>query len=157
MTDLNNSECGINSSFLSTTENVDFDVKKIIQTDVLGKAIITKYLSQDHLETKDRNIICEILITFFLNNSYKLNNTSLSDIADKLVQLFPTEHKTTYYIAPIPKKKSRLNKPEVARGKLVDKHRNKLTALRRTQFRNINPLPPEIEREGILCSIFLKC
>lgn len=35
-------------------------------------------------------------------------------------------------MSPISKKKSRHNKAEVARGKLIDKYRNKLTMLRKT-------------------------
>lgn len=34
--------------------------------------------------------------------------------------------------SPIGKNKSRNNKPEVARGKLIDKYRNKLTMLTKT-------------------------
>lgn len=78
--------------------------------------------------------MCEIIITHFLNRNQKLNNTILSSLATNMVSLFPrTERKTTYYVSPVPKRKSLLNKPEVANGKLVDKHRDKLTALKRAE------------------------
>lgn len=135
VTNLDNNACGINSSFLSycpTTKVFGLDVKQILDGDIIGKAILKKYNVKSSLDTKDRNTICEILVTYFLNCSYKLNNESLSIIADKIVALFPaSEKRATYFVSPIPKKKSGRNKPEISKGKLVDKHRNKLTALRR--------------------------
>lgn len=43
---------------------------------------------------------------------------------------FPQEIPQVYFSSPIRKKKSRDNKSGIARGKLVDKYRNRLTFLR---------------------------
>ncbi|XP_024884701.1 uncharacterized protein LOC112462870, partial [Temnothorax curvispinosus] len=53
-------------------------------------------------------------------------------LADKIVEIFHEKRRSTYYVSPIGKSQSRHNKPEVARGKLIDKYRNKLTMLRKT-------------------------
>ncbi|XP_031358950.1 uncharacterized protein LOC116182558 [Photinus pyralis] len=135
VTNTDQSDCGLNSSFLnycSIETAVEFNLQEVLNADVLGRAILSKYNSKFTLDGKERNVLCEIIISHFLNKSFKLNNESLSIIANKIVALFPAcEKRATYFVSPIPKKRSGRNKPEVAKGKLVDKHRNKLTALRR--------------------------
>ncbi|KAJ3652978.1 hypothetical protein Zmor_018899 [Zophobas morio] len=133
VTDLRNSDCGQNSSFLSVAQEIhDFNLSAILEGDVIERAILTKHNTNVPVTNRDRNSLCEIVISYFLNKSVKLNNDFLSRIADEITKIMPTEKKTTYFVSPIKKISSRFNKPEVARGKLVDKHRNKLTALRRT-------------------------
>lgn len=132
VTDLRNSDCGLNSSFLSVAENIDyFDLKSILEGDVIGRAILSKCGKNIPITYRDRNNICEIIISYFLNKSRKLNNDLLSQIADEIIKVIPSEKKSTYFVSPIKKKNSRNNKPVVSRGKLVDKYRNKLTTLRR--------------------------
>jgi len=76
--------------------------------------------------------LCDIIICHFLNEEKRLNNSTISILADKIVEIFKCEKRSTYFVSPIGKNKSRHNRPEVARGKLIDKHRNKLTMLRKT-------------------------
>lgn len=52
-------------------------------------------------------------------------------LSDEIVALFPSESKASYYIPALPKHLSRLNKSEIAKGKLVDKFRNKIKEYRR--------------------------
>ncbi|XP_011884131.1 PREDICTED: uncharacterized protein LOC105571267 [Vollenhovia emeryi] len=61
---------------------------------------------------------------------FRLRNEDFLYIAEEIVKLFPTEATTTYYIPPIPKKLSRVGKSVISRGKLVDKYRNKIRALK---------------------------
>lgn len=89
------------------------------------------------LNNRDRSNICEIIVSHFLNKGTKLDNISLSKIADELIKVIPAEKKATYFVAPISKRHSYCNKSQVARGK----RRNKLTALRRTLEYN-ELLPP---------------
>lgn len=110
---------------------LNLDVLAILKENIIGKAIILKNGKKSKLDARDQNNIAEIIISYFLNKNLKLNNTYLSILAEKIAVALPSEQKSTYYISPIPKKKSRWNKPEVARGKLVDKHRNKLSAIRK--------------------------
>ncbi|CAH0547426.1 unnamed protein product [Brassicogethes aeneus] len=113
------------------------DIKRVLQDSVIGRAIVLKQANKKKIEIKDRDAICSIIITHFLNKGIKLNNAGLSAVADRIVDIFPSENKATFYVAPIPKKQSRYNRPEVARGKLVDKQRNKLTAIRK-QLKSAN-------------------
>lgn len=92
------------------------------------------------LNSKDRSNVCEIVITHFLNEGLKLDNQCLASLAESIAKIIPSERKTTYFVEPISKKLSLQKKSQVARGKLVDKHRNKLTALRRTlAYQNLHP------------------
>lgn len=87
LTDLNNSNCGPNSSFLSycsTEIAIQFDLESVLNSDIVGRAILQKYRTHLKLEARDRITICDIIITYFLNKSFKLNNESLSIIANKI-------------------------------------------------------------------------
>ncbi|CAH0562767.1 unnamed protein product [Brassicogethes aeneus] len=151
LTELANSDCGLNSSFLSFVGNIsDCNLLNILEADAIGKAILKKYDNCKTLNSRERNNLCEIIVTYFLNKSCKLTNEALSVIADKLILIFQTEKKATYFVDAIPKKRSRLNRPEIAKGKLVDKHRNKLTAIRRAQqFEAIRAPSPDVQNEEI--------
>jgi len=117
---------------LKANDVINLDIKSILNTQIIGRAILLKYEKQKTIDNKDRNNLCNIIICYFLNEGKRLNNTSLSVLADKIVDIFRGESKSTYYVSPIGKNKSRYNKPEIARGKLVDKHRNKMTIIRKT-------------------------
>jgi hypothetical protein len=117
---------------LKANDVINFDVKQLLNTQIIGRAILLKYEKGKIIDNKDRNTLCDIIICHFLNEGKRLNNTSLSILADKIIDIFRGENKCTYYVSPIGKNKSRYNKPEVARGKLVDKHRNKLTIIKKT-------------------------
>lgn len=67
---------------------------------------------------------------YFHCHVFSLANDDFLHIAEEIVKLFPTEVTTTYYIPPIPKKLSRIGKSTISRGKLVDKYRNKIRALK---------------------------
>lgn len=60
-----------------------------------------------------------------------MKNEDFQHIAEAIVKDFPTEAVATYYIPAIPKKLSRVGKPVISRGKLVDKYRNKQRDLKR--------------------------
>lgn len=70
--------------------------------------------------------ISKILINF----SSRLTNDDFDSISDDIIKVFPKEVKETYYILPIRKCNSKDNRSSVARGKLVDKYKNKITFLR---------------------------
>lgn len=59
-----------------------------------------------------------------------LSNASWDVLSDKIVELFPYEEKTSYYIPPVKKFQSKFNKSGIARGKLPDKYKNELALLR---------------------------
>lgn len=117
---------------LKANDVMNLDIKSLLSTHIIGRAILLKYEKGKTIDNKDRNNLCDIIICQFLNEGKRLNNASLSVVADKIVDIFRGGNKCTYYVSPIGKNKSHHNKPEVARGKLVDKHRNKLTMIRKT-------------------------
>jgi len=117
---------------LKTHDAINFDLKNLLNSHMLGKAILLKYEKTKYIDNKDRNHLCDIIICHFLNEEKRLNNSTISILADKIVEIFKCEKRSTYFVSPIRKNKSRHNRPEIARGKLIDKHRNKLTMLRKT-------------------------
>lgn len=74
-------------------------------------------------------------ILYFVSNQFfiyrRLQNNDFAILTKKIMQLFSNECYQTYYVPPKLKKHSRVNKPERAKGKLVDKYRNKLTFIRK--------------------------
>ncbi|KAL0110646.1 hypothetical protein PUN28_013911 [Cardiocondyla obscurior] len=116
---------------LKVSDINNFNLKNLLNNHIIGKAILLKYAKTKSLDNKDRNNLCDIIICHFLNEGKRLNNTTISVLADKIIEIFEQERKSTYFVSPIGKRKSRYNKPEIARGKLVDKHRNKLTIIRK--------------------------
>lgn len=56
--------------------------------------------------------------------SVTLTNHQLENIANKIIEIFPSEVKETYYVPPLRKALSKDGKPGIAKGKLVDKYRN---------------------------------
>jgi len=94
--------------------------------------ILLKYDKTKCIDNKDRNHLCDIIICHFLNEGKRLNNATISILADKIVEIFQAEKRSTYFVSPIGKNRSHHNRPEVATGKLIDKHRNKLSMLKKT-------------------------
>lgn len=117
---------------LKTHDAINFDLKNLLNSHIIGKAILLKYEKTKCIDNKDRNHLCDIIICHFLNEEKRLNNSMISILAEKIIEIFEGEKRSTYYVSPIGKNKSCHNRPEIARGKLIDKHRNKLTLLRKT-------------------------
>jgi len=117
---------------LSVHNALNFDLKNLLMNHMIGRAILLKFQKTNCIDNTDRNHLSDIIICHFLNQRIRLNNTTISILADKIVEIFTGEKKSTYYVSPIGKKKSCYNRPEIAREKLIDKHRNKLTVLRKT-------------------------
>lgn len=124
--------CHAADIILKANDVINFDIRSLLNSHIIGRAILLKYEKRKSIENKDRNMLCDIVICHFLNEGKRLNNASISILADKIIEIFEGEKKSTYFVSPIGKRKSRHNKPEAARGKLVDKHRNKLTIIRKT-------------------------
>lgn len=107
-------------------------MKSLLSNHIIGRAILLKNEKTKCIDNKDRNHLCDIIICHFLNEGKRLNNATISILADKIVEIFQKEKRSTYFVSPVGKNRSRHNKPEVVRGKLIDKHRNKLTMLKKT-------------------------
>lgn len=114
-------------SFSSLSETLN--VKNIFMTDVIGAALVEKSKNST-LSNKDRDRISDILITCALNKYKRLDHIALKRLANDLVIIFPNEKVTTYFVDPIKKCESSNNRSERARGKLVEKYRNRLHLLK---------------------------
>lgn len=131
----NNSTITFDSDFtLSPSESsviTDYiDIESILKKDLIGRALLQKGL-KNILNNSDRDKISDILVAKLLNTfNGKLTQQQFNTIAQNLVKIIPGEKKTTYFIPPIKKKDSLRNKSEPARGKLVEKYRNKLHLIR---------------------------
>lgn len=132
---------------LKTYDVSNFDLRHLLRSHIMGRAILLKYDKQRFITNIDRNNLCEIIVCHFLNEGKRLNNATISILADKIIELFEGEKKSTYYVSPVGKSRSRNNKPEVAKGKLIDKHRNKLSILRKTIA--ISDIPEAKKTQGI--------
>lgn len=156
ITNTANSDCGLNSSFLSFTSDVEKDdVRSLLEATAVGRFLLEKSDQKQKLNNRDRNNICEIIITHYLNKAQKLTNAAISKLADSIVKIFVLETKATYFVDPIPKSQSAINKSIPSRGKLVDKHRNLLTKLRRSlDYAELLPPSPISINPGITFIIY---
>ncbi|KAF5270831.1 hypothetical protein FQR65_LT17786 [Abscondita terminalis] len=114
--------------------NIDeLDLEALLKSEIRGIAILNTYKAGG-LDSKCRNLLVELIITHCMSikNNY-LENKDLRTIADKIVDLFPKEHKAVYFVSPISKRYTKLQKGEIARGKLTDKYRNLRTFLRKSK------------------------
>ena len=64
-----------------------------------------------------------------------MNKHDFDYLTDEIINLFPNENKEVYYVKAIEKKSSRSNKSVPAKGKLVDKYRNKLQFFRECEIK----------------------
>lgn len=70
------------------------------------------------------------LLIFFL--SRRLTNEDFRRLSKHIVEQFPGEWHQVYFTSPIKKRNSKDSKSGIARGKLIDKYRNRLTLLRQS-------------------------
>lgn len=70
-----------------------------------------------------------------------MNNVKINAIANHIITLFPAECKEVYYCPPVPKKNSKNRISGIAKGKLVDKHRNMLAFLRKYKLIPLDSSP----------------
>ncbi|CAG9764339.1 unnamed protein product [Ceutorhynchus assimilis] len=127
--DLSSQNTGSQMQFLfvnpiQASTSGEVDLRQLFSENVLGQALIEKSKSRG-LINADRDRISDIVITHCLNKFEKMDHAQFDLLAENLAKLFPTEKKSTYFIPPIKKKDSRRKKSERARGKLVEKYRNK--------------------------------
>lgn len=59
-------------------------------------------------------------------NFSRLRHEEFNIITSKIVSLFPSEYPGTYYVPAVKKRDSKIGRPILAKGKLVDKCKNLL-------------------------------
>lgn len=83
-----------------------------------------------------------------------MTNNEIEIIATKISELFPNETSETYYVPPTKLLFNETIKVSIARGKLVDKHRNTLRELRKCGLfvKNKNLLKSKINIDNVDCN-----
>lgn len=113
----------------STEFRKDVNLESLLSADVIGQALVQKSKCKS-LTNADRDRISDIVVTHCLNKYKKMDHEQFDVLAGNIVKLFSNEKKSTYFIPPIKKSNSSRQKSERARGKLVEKYRNKLHLLK---------------------------
>ncbi|XP_029158411.1 uncharacterized protein LOC114930728 [Nylanderia fulva] len=107
---------------------IDFNLQDLLVKAPYGGSILKYYAENNSLNfslrTKLVNIIARHLYIYMLK--HRLTHFQFELITSKILNLFPNECRSTYYIPAIPKNESPTNKAVMARGKLIDKCRNML-------------------------------
>ncbi|XP_011858271.1 PREDICTED: uncharacterized protein LOC105555840 [Vollenhovia emeryi] len=109
-----------------------FNLNEVLNSCRTGQAILSLYCSKGELDSACQIFLVDIIVQHFLNIEpfRRLTNDDFDSISNDIIEVFPKEVKETYYIPPIRKCNSKDNRCSVARGKLVDKYKNKITFLR---------------------------
>ncbi|CAG9773237.1 unnamed protein product [Ceutorhynchus assimilis] len=131
----------------------NFDLSQLLNETITGKALVAIYKKYGDFDPKYQGYLCDLIVQHFLNQSnfQKLTNEDLSGIADSIIETFPKEVKTNYFIEPVKEKFSKENKSGFARGKLTDKYRNRLIFLRKSGLltcvrdKSITPVPENLD------------
>ncbi|XP_044013870.1 uncharacterized protein LOC122856206 [Aphidius gifuensis] len=111
-------------------QGVTFQLKKVLESQALGRAILIFYKYTQELNSICQSYLVDIIVLFFLDRNINLKNADLSKLASLIVFLFPKEEITTYYTDPLRKKNSKTAKSGMSKGKLADKWRNRSTFIR---------------------------
>lgn len=78
-------------SILKAHHVINFDLNSLLNNNIIGRAILLENEKGKPLDNKDRNNLCEIIVCYFLNDGVRLNNTSISIMANKIVEMFREE------------------------------------------------------------------
>lgn len=113
----------------------NFDLINFLKNDIVGEALLCK-AAKFKLDNTDRDRLCEMLMKELINEHGKLNAEDFFVLSKKIVNAFPLELCSTYYIAAVPKTVSIKHEHEKARGKLIDKQRNLLYLIKRLKQNN---------------------
>ena len=100
-------------------------LKGLLHNSETGRRIIASYKQTTVLNDKQRSKLCDIIVTSMEDRSIRMDDRLAELIAKTIIELFPTEVLTTYYIPPVLKRNSPTNQSIPARGKLVSSYRNK--------------------------------
>ncbi|XP_055706325.1 uncharacterized protein LOC129803639 [Phlebotomus papatasi] len=93
------------------------EVERVLKMSARGKSILLYYNMNQKLETQHQAWLVDILADYYLQKYDGVSMKLVDRISDKIVELFPTEQKETYY--------TRRTVGGNPKGKLHDKFRNK--------------------------------
>ncbi|XP_036139039.1 uncharacterized protein LOC118644497 isoform X2 [Monomorium pharaonis] len=102
-------------------------VREILKENAQGALILRNYAKNKILTKYCRHMLVELIISNIINTvKGTINKHDFLQLAQEIVEIFPSEDINLYYIAPVSKKDSLHRKSVSVRGKLVEKYRNKL-------------------------------
>ncbi|CAH0550863.1 unnamed protein product [Brassicogethes aeneus] len=123
----------------------NLNLHELLEKSTTGKAIKELYNIKKTLNSKCQSYLVEIIVQHFMNAEpfRRLSNQDFRILSQKIVSEFPNELPQVYFASPIKKRNSREKKSGIARGKLVDKYRNRLTFLREAGILSSSRRPSE--------------
>ena len=108
----------IKSKVMVTDVSID-KISLILNSSAIGKPIIKYYHSNNSLTPKLRAQLVQATISALIDdNSKSMTSQTISELADTIISLFPTESKETYYLVTNTKTR------RVCSGKLYDRYKN---------------------------------
>ncbi|XP_055693120.1 uncharacterized protein LOC129795679 isoform X1 [Lutzomyia longipalpis] len=93
------------------------EVEKVLRMSARGKSILQYYSANERLEPQHQAWLVDIIADYYLQKYDGVSMKLIDRVSDQIIQLFPTELKSTYYV-----KRPLGGNPK---GKLHDKFRNK--------------------------------
>ncbi|XP_066590164.1 uncharacterized protein [Prorops nasuta] len=70
---------------------------------IKGTAILKSYKKNQFVSRSNRNVLVDIIVANALKITHRLTTDNLRDLSKKIVELFPTEDDSIYYIPPMKK------------------------------------------------------
>ncbi|XP_055377133.1 uncharacterized protein LOC129609226 [Condylostylus longicornis] len=118
------------------------NVLSILEKVEQSKSLLKKYEETQKLTPDDRTWIVHHIIQHVVENEKKITVNQCKDLAEQIINIFPTESVVTYF--------SQDNKKNPPKGKLWDRYQNRQRLLKKTvnqnrkrklaeDFENINP------------------
>ena len=108
-------------------------VKQFIESELIGRAIISKYQKDSKLDKCDRQKLVHLLIDGMLERHTVISSLMLEQMAQKIVEIFPNEAKSTYFVIHHNRKR------KVTAGKLVDRYRNQKHYIKKCSHSSSKP------------------
>lgn len=78
----------VDNIVLKAYDIFNFDLRSLLNSHIMRRAMLLKYDKERSITNRDRNNLYEIIVCHFLNEGKRLNNVTISILADKIVEIF---------------------------------------------------------------------
>ncbi|KAK0073608.1 hypothetical protein PV325_009495 [Microctonus aethiopoides] len=125
------SHCKLNKQVIGDDNSLS--VEQLLLNTEKGRMILEHQCEGKKLEDKQRDFIVRIIISTICNTypDKKLTNDFWVSVGKQIVTLFPAEDLDCYYSLPIRKVNSTDKKFHAAKGKLLNRYRNKKSSYKK--------------------------
>lgn len=109
----------------------NLSLEEFLQSEFVGRTIIATYQRNGKILPTERRKLVHLIIDGLMERQLSVSRDILSEVADEIIDIFPTESKNVYFFCFYNGKR------RISSGKLVDRYRNQRHYLRK------NALIPE--------------